>query len=151
MGVCLHVCLFPWRSEDSMESPGTEVTDDCEPPYGFCEPNSGPVEEQLVLLTTEPSLWPLCEFFLVLYVCICYLLGYVFMCVCVCICVYRCVCVYTGVCVQVCMCVYRCVCICVYLCIQVCIQSHADQRLTSGAFPCCCQPCFLRESTYMHA
>jgi hypothetical protein len=30
--------------------------DDCEPPCGCWDLNSGPVEEQSVLLTTEPSL-----------------------------------------------------------------------------------------------
>jgi hypothetical protein len=32
------------------------ITDGCEPPYGCWELNSGPPEEQSVLLTTEPSL-----------------------------------------------------------------------------------------------
>ena len=32
--------------------------DGCEPPYGCQELNSGPLEEQQVLLTTEPSLQP---------------------------------------------------------------------------------------------
>jgi hypothetical protein len=32
------------------------MTDGCEPPYGCWELNSGPVEEQSVLLTSEPSL-----------------------------------------------------------------------------------------------
>jgi hypothetical protein len=35
------------------------VTDGCEPPCGYCDLNSGPLEEQLVLLTTEPSHQPL--------------------------------------------------------------------------------------------
>jgi hypothetical protein len=34
------------------------ITDGCEPPCGFWELNSGPLKEQLVLLTTEPSLQP---------------------------------------------------------------------------------------------
>ena len=34
-------------------------TDGCEPPCGCWELNSGPLEEQSVLLTTEPSLQPL--------------------------------------------------------------------------------------------
>ena len=33
-------------------------TDGCEPPYGCWELNSGPLEEQPVLLTSEPSLQP---------------------------------------------------------------------------------------------
>jgi hypothetical protein len=32
--------------------------DGCEPPYGCWELNSGPLEEQSVLLTAEPSLQP---------------------------------------------------------------------------------------------
>ena len=34
------------------------VTDSCEPPCGCWDLNSGPLEEQSVLLTTEPSLQP---------------------------------------------------------------------------------------------
>ena len=34
------------------------ITDGCEPPCGCWELNSGPLEEQSVLLTTEPSLPP---------------------------------------------------------------------------------------------
>ena len=34
------------------------ITDACEPPYGCWELNSGPLEEQAMLLTTEPSLQP---------------------------------------------------------------------------------------------
>ena len=34
------------------------ITDGCEPPCGFWELNSGPLEEQSVLLTAEPSLQP---------------------------------------------------------------------------------------------
>jgi hypothetical protein len=33
-------------------------TDGCEPPCGCWDLNSGPLEEQSVLLTTEPSLQP---------------------------------------------------------------------------------------------
>ena len=35
------------------------ITDGCEPPYGCWELNSRPLEEQAMLLTTEPSLQPL--------------------------------------------------------------------------------------------
>ena len=35
------------------------MTDGCEPPYGCWELNSGPLEEQSVLLTSEPFLQPL--------------------------------------------------------------------------------------------
>jgi hypothetical protein len=34
------------------------ITDGCEPPCGCWDLNSGPVEEQSVLLTAEPSLQP---------------------------------------------------------------------------------------------
>ena len=39
------------------------ITDGCEPPYGCWELNSGPLEEQSVLLTAEPSLQPFILFF----------------------------------------------------------------------------------------
>ena len=41
-----------------VKCPATGVTDSCELPYGCWELNSGPLEEQPVLLTTEPSLQP---------------------------------------------------------------------------------------------
>jgi hypothetical protein len=51
------------------------ITGGCEPPCGFWDLNSGPLEEQsVVLLPTEPSLQPLVFFFLRLiyfYVCVC--------------------------------------------------------------------------------
>ncbi|WP_238841975.1 hypothetical protein, partial [Xylella fastidiosa] len=34
------------------------ITDGCEPPCGCWELNSGPLEEQSLLLTSEPSLQP---------------------------------------------------------------------------------------------
>jgi hypothetical protein len=34
------------------------ITDGCEPPCGWWDLNSGPSEEQSLLLTTEPSLQP---------------------------------------------------------------------------------------------
>jgi hypothetical protein len=39
--------------------PSDPITDGCEPPCGCWDLNSGPLEEQSVLLTTEPSLQPL--------------------------------------------------------------------------------------------
>ena len=39
------------------------IIDGCEPPCGCWELNSGPLEEQSVLLTAEPSLQPLRKFF----------------------------------------------------------------------------------------
>ena len=44
------------------------ITDGYEPPCGCWELNSGPLEEQSVLLTTEPSLQPLCITFYLIYV-----------------------------------------------------------------------------------
>ena len=44
-----------WWSED-IRSPGNRVRDDCELSCGCWELNSGPLEEQPVLLTAEPSL-----------------------------------------------------------------------------------------------
>ena len=41
---------------EGAECPGTEVTDSGELPCGYWESNPGPLEEQTVLLTTEPSL-----------------------------------------------------------------------------------------------
>ena len=40
------------------------ITDGHEPPCGFWELNSGPLEEQSVLLTTEPSLQPKLQVFM---------------------------------------------------------------------------------------
>ena len=44
--------------------PATGSSDSCELPYGCWELNPGPLEEQSVLLTTEPSLQPHFFFFL---------------------------------------------------------------------------------------
>ena len=49
------VCLVSMPAE-SVTSPGTGVTDGCEPPCMCWELNLGPLEEQSVLLTTKPSL-----------------------------------------------------------------------------------------------
>jgi hypothetical protein len=43
--------LRPERASDPLEL----VTDACEPPCECWELNPGPLEDQLVLLTTEPS------------------------------------------------------------------------------------------------
>ena len=45
----------------SSDTPGKvsdPIRDGCEPPCGCWELNSGPLQEQSVLLTTEPSLQP---------------------------------------------------------------------------------------------
>jgi len=49
--------------KEMTRSPGTGVTDSCELPCGCWELNSGPLQEQLVFLTTEPSLQPKGDFF----------------------------------------------------------------------------------------
>ena len=41
---------------DTPEEASDLITDGCEPPCGCWELNSGPLEEQSVLLTAEPSL-----------------------------------------------------------------------------------------------
>ena len=53
------------------------ITDGCEPPCGCWELNSGPLEEQAMLLTSEPSLQP--RDFTVLYQLIVY--GYLGSCI----------------------------------------------------------------------
>lgn len=43
----------------ALDPPVARVTSSGEPPSEFWEPNFGPLEEQCVLLTTEPPLQPL--------------------------------------------------------------------------------------------
>jgi hypothetical protein len=52
-----YECEYPLASSDTPESATNPITDGCEPPCGFWELNSGPPEEQSVLLTTEPWGW----------------------------------------------------------------------------------------------
>ena len=47
----------PQRPEKATEFPGTGVTDGCEPTCGCWELNLGPLKEQPVLLSADPSLW----------------------------------------------------------------------------------------------
>jgi hypothetical protein len=60
--LCLHGCLCSTcvpgvhGGQKRDIQPGTGVTDGCELPHKFWDLNPGPLEEQLVLLTTEPSL-----------------------------------------------------------------------------------------------
>ena len=49
---------IPLLSSDTPEEASDPITDGCEPPCGCWELNSGPLEEQLMLLTAEPSLQP---------------------------------------------------------------------------------------------
>jgi hypothetical protein len=51
-----HHCLAFQRPEEVTECPGTKVTDGCELPGGCWQSNPGPLQEQPVLVTAEPSL-----------------------------------------------------------------------------------------------
>lgn len=54
-----HIRVWcPWRPEGGTGHPETRITDSCEPPWGCWVPNLGLPEEQPVLLTTQPSLYP---------------------------------------------------------------------------------------------
>lgn len=59
MYVCMNVCMYvqyvwcPKRPEEGVRSPGTGVTDCCESPYGYWETNTGPLQEQQVLLVDK--------------------------------------------------------------------------------------------------
>lgn len=59
--VCMNVCgMYAWyqrKPEEGMESPGTGLTDDAT--LCVLESNPGPLEDRLVLLSTEPYLQPL--------------------------------------------------------------------------------------------
>ena len=49
-------------SSDTPELVSDLITDGYEPSCGYWDLNSGPLEEESVLLTAEPSLQPLCLF-----------------------------------------------------------------------------------------
>jgi hypothetical protein len=95
-----HVCAMPSEARRGCLSPGTGVANSCELPCGWQELNPGPLQEQVVLLTAEPSPQPLFNFLKFYYI-------YSFMyesvsllappppCVCVCVCV--CVCMYAHI------------------------------------------------------
>ena len=55
----VHNILLPCISAHQKRAPDL-FTDGCEPPCGCWELNSGPLEEQSVRLTSEPSLQPPC-------------------------------------------------------------------------------------------
>jgi hypothetical protein len=57
----LPVCAAHGSQKKSVGSPGTGVTDGCKPPCGFWELNVGPLQEQQVLFTAEPSVLHLKE------------------------------------------------------------------------------------------
>jgi hypothetical protein len=50
----VHAWCLQWP-EQGVRSPGAGITDHCEPPCRCWELNPGPLQEQPVLLTTEPS------------------------------------------------------------------------------------------------
>ena len=52
--LCSIRVWYPWRPEEGIESLRTTVTGTC----GFWELNSGPLEEQSILLGDEPSCQP---------------------------------------------------------------------------------------------
>jgi hypothetical protein len=53
-----HVCEYCSCLQTHRNRASDPITDGCELPYGCWELNSGPLEEQSALLTTEPSLQP---------------------------------------------------------------------------------------------
>lgn len=61
VSVCLHVCArticvqCPWEPEESLRSPGTEVTDGCEPLCRCWESNLVLYKSSQCSLTVEPS------------------------------------------------------------------------------------------------
>jgi hypothetical protein len=54
----VHCSCLPTHQKRALDP----ITEGCEPPWGCWELNSGPVEEQSVLLTAEPSLQPGLQF-----------------------------------------------------------------------------------------
>lgn len=54
---CINA-LCPWRPEEDIGSLWTGVSDGCETLCGFWKLNQDPLQEQQILLTTEPSLQP---------------------------------------------------------------------------------------------
>ena len=52
----MHIGVFPVCLCEGIRSSGTGVTDSCELPCGCWGLNPGPLEEQPVVLTAEPSL-----------------------------------------------------------------------------------------------
>jgi hypothetical protein len=65
MSVCLLQCGCTQRPEEGVRSPGTGATEGCKSLAGCLEQNSGPLEEQSMLLTIEPSFEALICMFLI--------------------------------------------------------------------------------------
>ena len=66
MCMCVYMCAGSHRRQRGFVSPGTEVTGGCEfPVWVLGTEFQSFVQEQQVLLTSEPSLQPLLEWLLV--------------------------------------------------------------------------------------
>jgi hypothetical protein len=52
------ICKYTVALQTPQKRASDLITDGCEPPCGCRDLNSGPLEEQSVLLTSEPSLLP---------------------------------------------------------------------------------------------
>lgn len=52
----MHHVWYVRRPEDYVRFPGTGIVDSCELPWGCRNSNPGPLEEQLALISAEPSL-----------------------------------------------------------------------------------------------
>jgi hypothetical protein len=125
----------------------------CEPPYGCWELNSGPPEEQSVLLTTGPSLQLFLFCFkihsfslslsLSLSLCVCVCLS---LCVSVCLCVCVCVCLSLSVSVSLSLCLSVSLSLRFYLlmymsalsaCVPTCQKRASDPSIDGCEPPCC--------------
>lgn len=56
--VCSMHAWCLWRPEDGVQTPGTRISHNCEPPYECSESIQDPLQEQPVFLNTEPSRQP---------------------------------------------------------------------------------------------
>jgi hypothetical protein len=66
--------LYEYTLQTPQKRASDPITDGCKPSYGCWELNSGPLEEQSVLLTAEPSLQPTSPIFIIVtytYVSVC--------------------------------------------------------------------------------
>ena len=56
--VCMFVCIYMLCLDTYQKRASDPITNGCEPPYGCWKLNLGPLEEQSVLLNTEPPCQP---------------------------------------------------------------------------------------------
>jgi hypothetical protein len=65
----LHIRVHHCFLQTDQKKASDPIINDCEPPCGCRDLNSGPLEEQSVLLTTEPPLQPvfILFYFILLY------------------------------------------------------------------------------------